>query len=160
MLFSVFALMLIGTSNASADTVKQEETLSTQASERAATIAPEFCGYLFLVLQKKEGSTWTVRVYGQNPKASYNIAFQYCDHMAFTNDAKEWKNLKSNYIKTITTGIPAFNGVNIEIKENWFADAIAVSYECADGYRYITYANMLDRFNWTLDQYTAKVPLN
>ncbi len=44
MLFSVFALMLIGTSNASADTVKQEETLSTQASERAATIAPEFCG--------------------------------------------------------------------------------------------------------------------
>lgn len=77
--------------------------------------------------------------------------------MCFLGDAKAWSNINSNHIKTVTTGIIGYQGVDIEITENFFADAIAVSYTCDDGKRYITSANLLNRFDYTMTQYQSVV---
>lgn len=127
------------------------------STDNAAPMAPTFQGYLYLVLTGKTGNTWQVRVFGENPKHGYFMEFEYSSYMCFINDAKSWNNINSSHIKTVTTGIPAFKGVDIEITENWFADGIAVSYKCADGKRYITSANFLSKWDWTMTQHNTSV---
>lgn len=100
--------------------------------------------YLCLDIVNKESKIWFIRV--SNYSSSY-ITFYYNSKMCYLNDAKTWSNLSD--INSLSLGTKT--SLVVQIKENWFATAIAVSYINGNT-RYITSANNLNT-NGTLSYY-------
>lgn len=100
--------------------------------------------YLYVDVMNKENKTWYIRV--SNYTDDY-IKFYYNSKMCYFNDAKNWLNL--NDVSYASLG--GKSSLVVQIKENWFATSIAISY-IKDNTRYITYANNLNS-NGTLTTY-------
>ncbi len=92
--------------------------------------------YLTLSNLGKSNGSWSIKI--TNP-LNQAVTVEYNTKMCFTDDAKNWSGLSD--IGTVT--IAANSSATVSISTNWFATAIAVSYEL-EGYRIISYANELD----------------
>ena len=103
--------------------------------------------YLYIDVMNKENKIWYIRV--SNYTDDY-IQFYYNSKMCYFNDAKNWSNLND-------VSYASFGGKTslvVQIKENWFATSIAVSY-IKDNTRYITYANNLNSNGFLTTYYNS-----
>ncbi len=105
------------------------------------------CSPQFLQIRIKnfERNNWYIEVYNPNV---FDLYIDYDSKMCFYNDAKNWSNLNNGDIHTAF--INSGNTYTVCISENLFATSIAISYYWI-GHRYVTYANKLNRFDYSLN---------
>lgn len=120
-------------------------------SDNTYEISMPYYDFLGLDIVSKSGSTWNIRII--NP-SSVELEVHYNSKMCFNGDAKKWIGLDN--VNTIP--ISANSSKVVQISENWFATSIVASYTNKDEkYRFISYADNLDKNKKTLDIYQSVV---
>jgi len=114
--------------------------------------------YLDLRIVRKQGDTWVIKV---TNTSSWRIGIDYNSLMCNENDAKTWTKL--NHIEKIVLAVgestqdyDPITGkaeTHIQIKENWWAQYIAVSFY-QNGIRYISYGYDLHDTTYMSVSYT------
>lgn len=114
-----------------ADGLHEDKSISVHHSSM-----PYLSSCLVLRIVGKNGHFWTIEV--KNPN-DYQVQVVYNEKMCYDGDAREWKGLKHTNEVTLNKDESA----QVEIQENWSANAIAFSY-VKEHTRYITYAYNLN----------------
>lgn len=92
--------------------------------------------FLDLSILKKNGNVWTIRVTNPN---KFDVTVQYNAKMCFLDDCLKWDDVLNDIENE---NILRYSYNDIEIRENWFADAITTRF-VENGFSYCTYANSL-----------------
>ena len=99
--------------------------------------------YLGLRIDSSSSNSWEIIV--SNP-LNYGVTVQYNSKLCFSNDAKNWTNLRDVKNVYLSKG----GTYKATISKNWFATSITFSY-CAGGKQYISYADNLNSQKLTMD---------
>lgn len=99
--------------------------------------------YLGLRIDSSSSNSWEIIV--SNP-LNYGVTVQYNSKLCFSDDAKNWTNLRDVKNVYLSKG----GTYKATISENWLATSITFSY-CAGGKQFISYAYNLNRQKLTMD---------